>query len=177
MEGGLCSYKSPRVDKILYYTKIKAKCKEFLHWRFDWVDRPWIGQGKIMSCHSSPCDYTVFPGLSGSFRDGGFAAVSSAESPAGYPHENSNNRKIERAQMTMGKGKRPLFSLSPSHRAPRAFFIFLRRLPMTQRGLCEGERFCGRREVRGSNNLKPLKGKGIIELIRQKGWQGRGGSL
>ena len=62
--GGLCSYKSPRVDKILYYTKIKAKCKEFLHWRFDWADRPWIGQGKIMSCHSSPCDYTVFPGLS-----------------------------------------------------------------------------------------------------------------
>ena len=126
-----------------------------------------------MSCHSSPCDYTVFPGLS----DGGFAALSSAESPAGYPNENSNNRKIERVQMTMGKGKRTLFSHSPSHRAPLAFFFFLPSLPMTQRGLYEGERFCGRREVRGSNNLKPLKRKGIIELIRQKGWQERGESL
>ena len=48
---------------------------------------------------------------------------------------------------------------------------------MTQRGFYEGERFCGRREVRGSNNLKPLKRKGIIELIRQKGRQERGESL
>ena len=33
----------------------------------------------------------------------------------------STNGKIESAQGTMGSGKRPLFSLSPSHRAPRSF--------------------------------------------------------
>ena len=41
----------------------------------------------------------------------------------------------------MGRGKRrePLFSLSPSHRAPRAFYFFLPSLPTTQRCLCGGE--------------------------------------
>ena len=34
---------------------------------------------------------------------------------------------------------RHLFSLSPSHRAPRAFFFFLPSLPATQRGLCGGD--------------------------------------
>ena len=32
-----------------------------------------------------------------------------------------------------------LFSLSPSHRAPRALFLFLPSLPTTRRGLCGGE--------------------------------------
>ena len=42
----------------------------------------------------------------------------------------------------MGRGKRrePLFSLSPSHRAPRALFFFLPSLPTTQRGLYGEER-------------------------------------
>ena len=35
--------------------------------------------------------------------------------------------------------QRPLFCLSPSHRAPRAFFFFLPSLPMTQRVLCRRE--------------------------------------
>ena len=39
----------------------------------------------------------------------------------------------------MGSGKRPLFSLSPSHRAPRALFFFLPVPPSTQRGLCGGK--------------------------------------
>ena len=33
------------------------------------------------------------------------------------------------------------FSLSPSHRAPSALFLFLPGLPTTQRGLCRGKRF------------------------------------
>ena len=62
----------------------------------------------------------------------------SAEAPAGYPNKHSNNEKIESARGTREErkgGKRPLFSLSPSHRAPRAFFFFLPILPTTQKGL------------------------------------------
>ena len=68
--------------------------------------------------------------------------LSSAEAPAGYPNKNSNNEKIESARGTReeGKGgKTPVFSLSPSHRAPRAFFFFLPSLPTTQKGLCGRE--------------------------------------
>ena len=37
----------------------------------------------------------------------GAAPLSSAEAPAGYPHQNINNRqKIESARGTMGRGKR-----------------------------------------------------------------------
>ena len=65
--------------------------------------------------------------------------LSSAEAPAGYPHQNKIIEKIESAWGTMGRGKRrPLFSLPPSHRAPRALFFFLPSLPTTQRGLCGG---------------------------------------
>ena len=68
--------------------------------------------------------------------------LSSAEAPTGYPNKNSNNEKIESAQGAReeGKGgKRPLFSLYPFHRAPRAFFFFLPSLPTTQKGLCGRE--------------------------------------
>ena len=40
-----------------------------------------------------------------------------------------------------GYRKRPPFSFSPSHRAPRSLFFFLPSFPTTQRGLCEGERY------------------------------------
>ena len=66
-------------------------------------------------------------------------SLSSAEAPAGYPHQNikiSIIEKIESARGTMGRGKRrelSLFSLPPSHRAPRALFFFLPSLPTTQR--------------------------------------------
>ena len=52
--------------------------------------------------------------------------LSPAEAPAGYPN-NCNNGKTESPRGTMGRGKRqePLFSLSPFHRAPRAFYFFL----------------------------------------------------
>ena len=73
------------------------------------------------------------------------ASLSSAEASAGYPYKNSNNRKIESARGTMARGKRRegLSSfLSPSHRAPCAFFFFLPSLPTTQGGLCGGESSC-----------------------------------
>ena len=57
-------------------------------------------------------------------------SLSSAEAPAGYPHQNKIIEKIESARGTMGRGK---------HRAPRALFFFLPSLPTTQRGLCGGE--------------------------------------
>ena len=81
--------------------------------------------------------------------------LSSAEAPTGYPNKNSNNEKIESAQGTReeGKGgKRRLYSLSPSHRAPRAFFFFLPSLPTTQKGLCGGEG----RELKGRLQLNAL---------------------
>ena len=65
--------------------------------------------------------------------------------PLGIPIKISIIEKIESARGTMGRGKRrePLFSLPPSHRAPRALFFFLPSLPTTQkpykRGLCGGE--------------------------------------
>ena len=68
-------------------------------------------------------------------------SLSSANAPAGYLQKNSStNGKIESAQGTMGRGKRPLFSFSPSHRAPRALFFFLPSPPSTQRGLSGGKR-------------------------------------
>ena len=69
-------------------------------------------------------------------------ALSSADAPARYLNKNSNNRKIGSPRGTMGRGKRrePLFSLSPSHPAPRALYFFLPSLPTTQSGLCGG---CG----------------------------------
>ena len=46
--------------------------------------------------------------------------------PLGIPIKISIIEKIESARGTMGRGKRrePLFSLPPSHRAPRALFFF-----------------------------------------------------
>ena len=85
--------------------------------------------------------------------------LSSAEAPAGYPNKNSNNRKIESARGTIGRGKRrePLpynaFKMAPDFRErlelgffplpiiPRALsFSLSPALPTIQRGLCEGER-------------------------------------
>ena len=63
----------------------------------------------------------------------------SADAPSGYPPQNSNNEKKRKRARDEGRGKRPLFSLSPSHRALRAFFFFLPSLPTTQKGLCGGE--------------------------------------
>ena len=49
--------------------------------------------------------------------------------PLGIPIKIAIIEKIESARGTMGRWKRwePLFSLSPSHRAPRALFFFLPR--------------------------------------------------
>ena len=44
----------------------------------------------------------IFSGRCGSICK----ALSSAEAPAGYHSKNSNNRKIESARGTMGRGKR-----------------------------------------------------------------------
>ena len=49
-----------------------------------------------------------------------YAGVRLFEESPGYPDKNSNNEKIESATGTMGREK---FSLSPSHRAPRAFLL------------------------------------------------------
>ena len=62
--------------------------------------------------------------------------LSSADAPSGYPPKNSNNEKKRKRARDEGRGKRPLFFLSPFHRAPRAFFFFLPSLPTTQKGLC-----------------------------------------
>ena len=80
--------------------------------------------------HSSSTLYTLGTSLCISllfllvFRHLG-GSLSSAEAPAGCLNKNSNNGKIESARGTMGRGNRvePLFSLSSSHRAPRAFFF------------------------------------------------------
>ena len=68
------------------------------------------------------------------------ASLSSAESPARYPYKNSNNRKIESARGTMGRGKRRggLSSFFPLPIAPRALSFFLPSLLTTQGGLCGG---------------------------------------
>ena len=60
--------------------------------------------------------------------------LSSAEAPAGYPNKNSNNRKIESARGTMGRGKRrersfpfPLCPARPLFRSlqpPWCFAVF-----------------------------------------------------
>ena len=61
--------------------------------------------------------------------------------PLGIPIKIAIIEKIERAPRTMGRGKRrePLFSHSPSHRAPRAVFFFLPSFPTTQRDLYAGD--------------------------------------
>ena len=69
----------------------------------------------------------------------------SAEVPAGYPNKNSNNRKIESARGTMGRGKNLASAPSPSHCPARAFFFPFFSLPTIQRGLCRG----GERESAG----------------------------
>ena len=51
-----------------------------------------------------------------------------------YLNKNSNNRKIESARGTMGRGQRLFF-----HRPPRAVFFCLSIVPTTQRGLCGGD--------------------------------------
>ena len=51
-----------------------------------------------------------------------------------------NNRNPNPASEPHVIWQRPLFSLSPSHRAPRALFFFLPSLPTSQKGLCRGER-------------------------------------
>ena len=75
--------------------------------------------------------------------------LSSAEAPTGYPNKNSNNESAQGTREEGKGGKRRLYSLSPSHRAPRAFFFFLSSLPTTQKGLCGGER----RELKGGLQL------------------------
>ena len=50
--------------------------------------------------------------------------LSSADAPSGYPPKNSNNAKKRKRARDEGRGKRPLFSLCPFHRPPRAFFSF-----------------------------------------------------
>ena len=57
-------------------------------------------------------------------------------------YENSNNQLKQKARggrWEEGKGGKSLFSLPPSHRAPRTLFLFLPSLPTTQRRLCAGE--------------------------------------
>ena len=68
-------------------------------------------------------------------------SLSSVKAPAGYPNKNSNNRNIVSAtEDDRKREKAPVFSLPPSHRAPRAFLFFLPSPPTTQRGLYGGER-------------------------------------
>ena len=50
-----------------------------------------------------------------------------------------NHRTANPAREPHSIWQSPLFSLPPSHRAPRASFFFLPSLPTTQRGLCGGE--------------------------------------
>ena len=84
-----------------------------------------VGDGREVS--SSPT--SPFPLQSSSFcrfRSNFLACVAQALSPP--------------QRLQLGGGKRPLFSLPPSHRSPRTLFFFLTSLPTTQRGLCGGER-------------------------------------
>ena len=62
--------------------------------------------------------------------------LSSAEAPAGYPHQNINNRKNRKrgGRWEEGNGG-SLSSLFPLPIVPRALFFFLPSLPTTQRGL------------------------------------------
>ena len=67
-------------------------------------------------------------------------ALSSAEAPARHPNKNSNNRQIESARGTMGRGKRRELLLFPLPTVPRALSFSLSPvLPTIQRGLCRGE--------------------------------------
>ena len=52
---------------------------------------------------------------------------------------------------------RDLFSLSPSHRAPRALYFFLPSPPTTQRGLSGGERVGHYQPQTKNKRFKPLK--------------------
>ena len=86
----------------------------------------------------------------------------SVEAPAGYPNTNSNNRKIESARGTMGRGKNLACSLSPSHCPPCAFFFpFLQPPYDTKRPLRRRERmsyFWGCKSVR------------YFQCIQTQGW-------
>ena len=72
------------------------------------------------------------------------ASLSSAEAPARYPYKNSNNRKIESARGTMGRGKRRggLSPFFPFPSSPARFLFFLPSLLTTQGGLCGGDSYC-----------------------------------
>ena len=59
-------------------------------------------------------------------------------------HQNNIIEKIASARGTMGRGKRrPLVSLPPSHRAPRAFFSFSPASPQHKEASAEERDFCG----------------------------------
>ena len=72
------------------------------------------------------------------------ASLTSAEAPARSPYKNSNNRKLESARGTMGRGKRQgrLSSFFPFPSCPARFFFSLPSLPKIQGGLCGGESYC-----------------------------------
>ena len=72
------------------------------------------------------------------------ATLSSAEAPAGYPHQNikiSIIEKIESARGTMGRGKRLSFPFSPASPQLKEPPHNTKSLPTTQRGLCGGESY------------------------------------
>ena len=84
---------------------------------------------KLGKREKSPPFPSPFPLQSSSFfrfRSNFLACVAQALSPP--------------QRLQLGGGKRPLFSLPPSHRPPRTLFFFLTSLPTTQRALCGGER-------------------------------------
>ena len=59
-------------------------------------------------------------------------------------HQNNIKEKIASARGTMGRGKRrPLVSLPPSHRAPRAFFSFSPASPQQKEASAEERDLCG----------------------------------
>ena len=65
--------------------------------------------------------------MQGLYRTLSPVTLSSAKDPAGYPDKNSNNRKIESAQGTMGRGKSgsEAFLLSFPFPSSPARFLFL----------------------------------------------------
>ena len=65
--------------------------------------------------------------MQGLYRTLSPVTLSSAKDPAGYPDKNSNNRKTESAQGTMGKGKSgsEAFLLSFPFPSSPARFLFL----------------------------------------------------
>ena len=70
-----------------------------------------------------------------------FSPLSSAEAPAGYPNNDSNNRKTESARGTMGRRKRREFLLlsSPFPSCPARFLFLFPRPPYdTKESLSKG---------------------------------------